>query len=58
MRDGWNLTGDTLCASAAAASSFVARSDDMIVSSGYKHSPRQKSRRQLMTAIPAVASAG
>ena len=35
MRDGWNLTGDTFVQDASGRLSFVARSDDMIVSSGY-----------------------
>src|SRR4051812_30293931 len=34
-RDGWNLTGDTFVRDANGRLSFVARSDDMIVSSGY-----------------------
>ena len=35
VRDGWNLTGDTFMRDAAGVFHFVARSDDMIVSSGY-----------------------
>jgi len=35
VRDGWNLTGDTFVRDDAGRFSFVARSDDMIVSSGY-----------------------
>jgi 2-aminobenzoate-CoA ligase len=35
VRDGWNLTGDTFVRHANGRFSFVARSDDMIVSSGY-----------------------
>src|SRR6202012_5768176 len=35
VRDGWNLTGDTFVCDADGRLSFVARSDDMIVSSGY-----------------------
>jgi 2-aminobenzoate-CoA ligase len=35
VRDGWNLTGDTFVRDANGRFSFVARSDDMIVSSGY-----------------------
>jgi 2-aminobenzoate-CoA ligase len=35
VRDGWNLTGDTFIRDANGRLSFVARSDDMIVSSGY-----------------------
>ena len=35
VRDGWNLTGDTYRLDAEGYFWFVARSDDMIVSSGY-----------------------
>jgi 2-aminobenzoate-CoA ligase len=35
VRDGWNLTGDTFIRNQNGRLSFVARSDDMIVSSGY-----------------------
>jgi 2-aminobenzoate-CoA ligase len=35
VRDGWNLTGDTFVRDANGRFSFVARSDDMIVSAGY-----------------------
>ncbi|MDP1584947.1 MAG: benzoate-CoA ligase family protein [Bradyrhizobium sp.] len=35
VRDGWNLTGDTFIRDEEGRFSFVARSDDMIVSSGY-----------------------
>jgi len=35
VRNGWNLTGDTFVRDADGRFSFVARSDDMIVSSGY-----------------------
>ncbi len=35
VRDGWNLTGDTFMQDEDGAFHFVARSDDMIVSSGY-----------------------
>ena len=35
MRDGWNLTGDSFTRDEAGRFSFVARSDDMIISSGY-----------------------
>jgi 2-aminobenzoate-CoA ligase len=35
VRDGWNLTGDTFVRDASGHLSFVARSDDMIISSGY-----------------------
>jgi 2-aminobenzoate-CoA ligase len=35
VRDGWNLTGDSFVQNDQGRLSFVARSDDMIVSSGY-----------------------
>jgi 2-aminobenzoate-CoA ligase len=35
VRDGWNLTGDSFVCDADGRLSFVARSDDMIISSGY-----------------------
>jgi len=35
VRDGWNLTGDSFVRDANGRLCFVARSDDMIVSSGY-----------------------
>ena len=35
VRDGWNLTGDSFIQDAAGTFYFAARSDDMIVSSGY-----------------------
>jgi len=35
VRDGWNLTGDTFVRDQNGRFSFVARSDDMIISSGY-----------------------
>jgi 2-aminobenzoate-CoA ligase len=35
VRNGWNLTGDTFVRDENGRFSFVARSDDMIVSSGY-----------------------
>jgi 2-aminobenzoate-CoA ligase len=35
VRDGWNLTGDSFVRDAQGRLSFVARSDDMIVASGY-----------------------
>jgi 2-aminobenzoate-CoA ligase len=35
VRDGWNLTGDTFIRDENGRLSFVARSDDMIVSAGY-----------------------
>ena len=35
VRDGWNVTGDTFVRDAGGIFHFVARADDMIVSSGY-----------------------
>ena len=35
VRDGWNLTGDSFVRDEAGAFHFAARSDDMIISSGY-----------------------
>jgi 2-aminobenzoate-CoA ligase len=35
VRDGWNVTGDTFVRDANGRLCFVARSDDMIISSGY-----------------------
>jgi 2-aminobenzoate-CoA ligase len=35
VRDGWNLTGDAFVRDEKGRLSFVARSDDMIISSGY-----------------------
>ena len=35
VRDGWNLTGDTFMCDENGYYSFVARADDMIISSGY-----------------------
>jgi 2-aminobenzoate-CoA ligase len=35
VRDGWNLTGDSFVRDEKGRFSFVARSDDMIISSGY-----------------------
>src|SRR5256886_9463550 len=35
VRDGWNLTGDPFVRDANGRFSFVARADDMIISSGY-----------------------
>ena len=35
VRDGWNLTGDTFVRDENGRLSFVARSDDMIISAGY-----------------------
>ena len=35
MRDGWNLTGDDFMRDTNGVFHFVARADDMIISSGY-----------------------
>ncbi len=35
VQDGWNITGDSFCMDEIGALHFVARNDDMIVSSGY-----------------------
>jgi 2-aminobenzoate-CoA ligase len=35
VRDGWNLTGDSFTRDEQGRFSFIARSDDMIISSGY-----------------------
>ena len=35
VRDGWNLTGDSFVRDESGRFSFVARSDDLIISSGY-----------------------
>ncbi len=35
VRDGWNLTGDSFIQDEAGVFHFAARSDDMIISSGY-----------------------
>ena len=35
VRDGWNVTGDSFVQDAAGHFHFIARSDDMIISSGY-----------------------
>jgi 2-aminobenzoate-CoA ligase len=35
VRDGWNVTGDSFVQDAAGYFHFIARSDDMIISSGY-----------------------
>src|SRR6202011_6135610 len=35
VRDGWNITGDTFVRDANGRLCFVARSDDIIISSGY-----------------------
>jgi 2-aminobenzoate-CoA ligase len=56
VRDGWNLTGDSFVRSADGHLSFVARSDDMIVSSGYNIAGPEVEAALL--AHPAVAECG
>jgi 2-aminobenzoate-CoA ligase len=56
VRDGWNLTGDTFVCDEDGRLSFVARSDDMIVSSGYNIAGPEVEAALL--AHPAVAECG
>ncbi len=56
VRDGWNLTGDSFVRNADGHLSFVARSDDMIVSSGYNIAGPEVEAALL--AHPAVAECG
>src|SRR5215213_9768364 len=56
VRDGWNLTGDTFVRDAQGRFSFVARSDDMIVSSGYNIAGPEVETALL--SHPAVAECG
>jgi 2-aminobenzoate-CoA ligase len=56
VRDGWNLTGDTFVCDENGRLSFVARSDDMIVSSGYNIAGPEVEAALL--AHPAVAECG
>src|SRR3984893_6138563 len=56
VRDGWNLTGDAFVRDASGRLSFVARSDDMIVSSGY-NIPGPDIEAALLS-HPAVAECG
>ena len=56
MRDGWNLTGDTFVRDDSGRLSFVARSDDMIVSSGYNIAGPEVEAALL--SHPAVAECG
>jgi len=56
VRDGWNLTGDTFVRDASGHLSFVARSDDMIVSSGYNIAGPEVEAALLIH--PAVAECG
>jgi 2-aminobenzoate-CoA ligase len=56
VRDGWNLTGDSFVRDANGRLSFVARSDDMIVSSGYNIAGPEVEAALL--SHPAVAECG
>jgi 2-aminobenzoate-CoA ligase len=56
VRDGWNLTGDTFVRDAHGRFSFVARSDDMIISSGYNIAGPEVEAALL--SHPAVAECG
>ena len=56
VRDGWNLTGDSFVRDANGRLSFVARSDDMIVSSGYNIAGPEV--EAVLLAHPAVAECG
>src|SRR5215213_5043949 len=56
VRDGWNLTGDSFLRDATGRLSFVARSDDMIVSSGYNIAGPEVETALL--SHPAVAECG
>ncbi|HMM91060.1 benzoate-CoA ligase family protein [Bradyrhizobium sp.] len=56
VRGGWNLTGDTFVRDANGRLAFVARSDDMIVSSGYNIAGPEVEAALL--SHPAVAECG
>ena len=56
VRDGWNLTGDPFVRDADGRLSFIARSDDMIVSSGYNIAGPEVEAALL--SHPAVAECG
>src|SRR6187551_3366079 len=56
VRDGWNLTGDSFVRDETGRLSFVARSDDMIVSSGYNIAGPEVEAALL--SHPAVAECG
>jgi 2-aminobenzoate-CoA ligase len=56
VRDGWNLTGDSFVRDANGRLSFVARSDDMIVSSGYNIAGPEI--EAVLLTHPAVAECG
>src|SRR5579859_6985216 len=56
VRDGWNLTGDTFVRDEKGRFSFVARADDMIISSGYNIAGPEVEAALL--SHPAVAECG
>jgi 2-aminobenzoate-CoA ligase len=56
VRDGWNLTGDAFVCDEKGRFSFVARADDMIVSSGYNIAGPEVEAALL--SHPAVAECG
>src|SRR6201989_2645933 len=56
VRDGWNLTGDAFIRDANGRFSFVARADDMIISSGYNIAGPEVDAALL--SHPAVAECG
>jgi 2-aminobenzoate-CoA ligase len=56
VRNGWNLTGDTFVRDEKRRLSFVARSDDMIISAGYNIAGPEVEAALL--AHPAVAECG
>jgi 2-aminobenzoate-CoA ligase len=56
VRDGWNLTGDAFLRDASGRFSFVARADDMIISSGYNIAGPEVEAALL--SHPAVAECG
>jgi 2-aminobenzoate-CoA ligase len=56
VRDGWNLTGDAFVRDASGRFSFVARADDMIISSGYNIAGPEVEAALL--SHPAVAECG
>ena len=59
VRGGWNITGDTFIRDADGVFHFVARADDMIISSGYNISgPEVESALLSHTAVAEVAVIG
>jgi 2-aminobenzoate-CoA ligase len=56
VRDGWNLTGDAFVRDERGRFSFVARADDMIVSSGYNIAGPEV--ETVLLSHPAVAECG